>query len=87
MKSPYGALGMLLFAAALQRGPVTTASAVTFAVETVVPAVVGVMMLGDRPRAGFAPLAVIGFVTAIVGTVALARHPASSSDVGPDRAA
>jgi len=83
----YGVLGMLLFAAALQRGPVTTASALTFAVETVVPAVVGVVMLGDRPRAGFAALAVVGFVTAIVGTVALARHPAPISELEPDRAA
>jgi drug/metabolite transporter (DMT)-like permease len=82
----YGALGMLLFAAALQRGPVTTASAITFAVETVVPAVVGVVMLGDRPRPDFGVLAIIGFATAVVGTVALARHPASSSEIEPDRA-
>jgi len=45
------------------------------------------VMLGDRPRAGFAALAVVGFVTAIVGTVALARHPAPISEFEPDRAA
>jgi drug/metabolite transporter (DMT)-like permease len=69
----YGILAILLFGTALQRGSVTTASALTFAVETVVPAVIGVALLGDRPRAGLAPVASCGFVLTLVGAVLLAR--------------
>jgi len=72
-----GALGMLLFTTALQRGSVTTAVALTFAVETVVPAVIGLAFLGDRTRAGYAPIAVVGFVLTIAGTLALAAHDMS----------
>lgn len=70
----YGVLGMLLFSGALQRGSVTTATAITFAVETVVPALVGLTLLGDRARAGFAPVAVGGFVVTLLGCLALARR-------------
>lgn len=73
----HGALGMLLFTTALQRGSVTTAVALTFAVETVVPAVIGLAFLGDRTRAGYAPIAVLGFVLTIAGTLALAAHDMS----------
>ena len=70
----YGLLGMLLFSGALQRGSVTTATAITFAVETVVPALVGLALLGDRARAGFAPVAVAGFAVTLSGCLALARR-------------
>jgi drug/metabolite transporter (DMT)-like permease len=70
----YGVLGMLFFSGALQRGSVTTATAITFAVETTVPALVGLALLGDRARAGFAPVAVAGFAVALVGCLALARR-------------
>jgi drug/metabolite transporter (DMT)-like permease len=73
----HGALGMLLFTTALQRGSVTTAVALTFAVETVVPAVIGLAFLGDRTRAGYAPIAVVGFILTIAGTLALAAHDMS----------
>ena len=53
----YGLLASLLFATALQRGSVTTATALTFAVETVVPTAVGLALLGDRARPGFIPVA------------------------------
>jgi len=70
----YGVLGMLLFSGSLQRGSVTTATAITFAVETVVPAAIGLAVLGDRARPGFAPVAVTGFVLALAGCLALARR-------------
>lgn len=70
----YGVLGMLLFSGSLQRGSVTTATAITFAVETVVPAAIGLALLGDRARAGFVPVAVAGFVLALAGCLALARR-------------
>lgn len=68
----YGGLALLLFAVALQRGPVTTATAITFSVETVVPAAVGLLLLGDRARPGFAPVAGLGFVVTVGCAVALA---------------
>ncbi|MEO3780173.1 hypothetical protein ABGB16_25810 [Micromonospora sp. B11E3] len=69
-----GFVGLLLYAAALQRGTVTVASASSTVGQTVVPAVVGWLLLGDRVRPGFAPVAVLGFLLAVAGAVALARH-------------
>jgi drug/metabolite transporter (DMT)-like permease len=70
-----GALGMLLFTTALQRGSVTSATALTFAVETIVPAGIGLAFLGDSTRPGFALVAAVGFVLTIAGTLALATDP------------
>jgi drug/metabolite transporter (DMT)-like permease len=67
-----GLLGMLLFTTALQRGSVTSVTALTFAVETIVPAGVGLAFLGDMTRPGFALIAAVGFVLTITGTLALA---------------
>ncbi|GAA3221570.1 hypothetical protein GCM10020256_28420 [Streptomyces thermocoprophilus] len=41
--------------------------------ETVGPAAVGVLWLGDRTREGLAWLAVLGFVVAVAGALMLAR--------------
>jgi hypothetical protein len=62
------------YGAALQRGAVTTVAAVTFAVETVVPAAIGLLWLGDGVRRGAAPVAALGFVITLAGSIALARH-------------
>lgn len=70
----HGALGMLLFTTALQRGWVTSATALMFAVETVVPAGIGLGFLGDATRPGYGPVAAVGFVLTISGTLALATH-------------
>jgi len=70
----HGGLGMLLFTTALQRGSVTSATALTFAVETVVPAGLGLRFLGDSTRPGYALVAAVGFVLTIAGTLALATH-------------
>jgi drug/metabolite transporter (DMT)-like permease len=67
-----GLLGMLLFTTALQRGSVTSVTALTFSVETIVPAAIGLVFLGDATRPGFAPLAAVGFVLTIMGAMALA---------------
>lgn len=69
-----GLLGMLMFTTALQRGSVTSATAVTFAVETIVPAGIGLAFLGDTTRPGFAVVAAAGFLLTIAGTLALATH-------------
>src|SRR5690242_697668 len=69
-----GLVALTCYAAALQRGAVTVVAAVTLAVETVVPAVVGYLVLGDRARPGFLPVAVTGLVLMLVGGIGLARH-------------
>ncbi len=81
----YGACGMLMFASALQRGSVTSVSAVMFAVETLIPTVVGVAVLGDRTRPYLEPVAALGFVTAIGASLLLARHatPAVDAEATP----
>ena len=53
---------------------VAVVAAVTFAVETVVPAVVGYAVLGDRARQGFLPVAVAGLLLTLGAAIALARH-------------
>jgi drug/metabolite transporter (DMT)-like permease len=68
----YGGLGLLLFSIALQRGSVTVTNAVLFAVETVVPTVIGVALLDDRARPGLWPLMVVGTIAAVAGAVLLA---------------
>ncbi|MFF0268851.1 hypothetical protein [Kribbella sp. NPDC004536] len=68
-----GALAMLCYAAALQRGGVTTATAMLVIGETVLPTLVGLLLLGDRARHGYTVPALAGFVLAVAGALALAR--------------
>jgi hypothetical protein len=66
-------VAFLFFATGLQRGAVTVTTGAMVVGETLAPAAVGVLLLGDRTRPGFAPIAVAGFVIAVAGTLALAR--------------
>ncbi|MFE6623634.1 hypothetical protein [Streptomyces sp. NPDC057740] len=68
-----GGAAFLALTSALQRGSVTVATAAMVIGETVGPAVVGVVWLGDRTREGLAWLAVLGFVVSVAGALALAR--------------
>ncbi len=67
-----GALGLLAFATALQRGSVTRATAATVLCETLIPAVAGIIVLGDRPRAGLWAVAGAGFALTVAGATMLA---------------
>ena len=68
-----GIVSFMLYATALEAGSVTVATAAVVLAETVPPAVVGVMFLGDHTRPGLGGVAVLGFSLAIVSAVALAR--------------
>ncbi len=68
-----GIVSFLLYASALEGGSVTVATASVVLAETVPPAVVGVVFLGDTTRRGLTGLAVSGFVLAVASAVALAR--------------
>jgi drug/metabolite transporter (DMT)-like permease len=68
-----GAAGFLLFTSALQRGSVTTTVAAMVVGETIAPALVGVVWLGDTARPGWGWLVILGFVVSVAGTLVLAR--------------
>ncbi|MEV0792431.1 hypothetical protein [Kribbella sp. NPDC050459] len=68
-----GAMAMLGYAAALQSGGVTTATAMLVVGETFFPAIVGLLVLGDRPRPGYEAVAACGFVLAVAAALVLAR--------------
>ncbi|MFB7928978.1 DMT family transporter [Streptomyces sp. NPDC056039] len=68
-----GGAAFLLLTSALQRGSVTTATAGLVLGETVAPALIGVIWLGDRTREGLGWLAVLGFAVAVAGALALSR--------------
>ena len=75
----FGALGLLTLTNALQRGSVTVVTAAMFAVETVVPAAIGLTVLHDKARSGMLPVAIVGFILCVGGSVALAlRTPAEA---------
>lgn len=75
-----GAIAMLTYSTALQRGTVTQATGPLVVGETVAPAVVGVVLLGDQTRPGWEWAAVVGFTLAVAGAVGLARHGDVSAD-------
>ncbi|WP_142147264.1 DMT family transporter [Streptomyces sp. SLBN-31] len=68
-----GGAAFLLLTSALQRGSVTTTTAGMVIGETLWPATVGVVWLGDRTREGLTWLAVLGFTVAVAAALALAR--------------
>jgi drug/metabolite transporter (DMT)-like permease len=68
-----GALGLLLYTAALQRTGVVTATVMAILGETLLPAATGVLVLGDRPRPCTGVVAVIGFFLTVGGGLVLAR--------------
>ncbi|MEU2667462.1 hypothetical protein ABZ622_01110 [Streptomyces sp. NPDC007164] len=79
-----GGSAFLLLTSALQRGSVTTATAGMVLGETIGPALVGVVWLGDRTREGLEWVAVAGFVVAVAGALALARFGEAPADArGP----
>ena len=68
-----GLAGFLLLTSALQSGSVTTTVAAMVVGETVAPALVGAVWLGDRARPGLGWLVITGFVVAVSATLMLAR--------------
>lgn len=78
-----GALALLLYAAALRQWQVTSATAVVIALDTLVPATVGLLWLGDSAAPGRGWLAAAGFVAALGGAIALSRLSAELDHAGP----
>ena len=66
-------LGALTLATGLQRGSVTVTMGASVVTETLLPAIYGAVLLGERPRPGWLPVGVTGFAVTIVGALVLAR--------------
>jgi len=78
-----GIVSFMFYATALEGGSVTVATAAVVLAETLPPALIGVLFLGDRTRAGLEPAAIAGFLLAVASAVMLARfgeadHPGQS---------
>jgi drug/metabolite transporter (DMT)-like permease len=68
-----GIVSFMVYAAALDGGSVTTATAAVVLAETLPPALVGVLFLGDTTRRGLTAVAALGFAMGVACAVALAR--------------
>lgn len=75
-----GIVSFMLYATALEGGSVTTATAAVVLAETMPPAVVGVIFLGDRTRPGLTAVAALGFALAVLCAVLLARFGEADRD-------
>jgi len=75
-----GALGLLLGALALQRASVVSVTSAMVATETVLGAVLGMIICADRPAAGLAVPAAGGFALVLAGALVLARFGAPETD-------
>ena len=82
-----GIVSFMLYATALDGGSVTVATAAVVLAETVPPAVVGVLLLGDSTRHGLEEVAALGFVLAVFCAVALARFGEASENEAARQAA
>lgn len=85
----HGVLASIAYGLALSRGRTTTVAAVSFATETVLPAIIGLALLGDGVRHHLWIVATVGFVLTLGSCIALARRaePEPSPVVDPGRAA
>jgi drug/metabolite transporter (DMT)-like permease len=68
-----GIISFMFYATALESGSVTVATAAVVLAETIPPAVIGVIFLGDQTRPGLAVAAWGGFFIAVASAVMLAR--------------
>jgi drug/metabolite transporter (DMT)-like permease len=68
-----GLISFVFYTTALEGGSVTVATAAVVLAETLPPAIIGVIFLGDTTRHGLAPVAITGFAVAVASALALAR--------------
>jgi drug/metabolite transporter (DMT)-like permease len=78
-----GIVSFVFYATALEGGSVTVATSAVVLAETLPPAVVGVVFLGDTTRHGLAPVAVAGFALAVASAVMLARFGEAEQPSSP----
>lgn len=74
-----GAVGALAYLRALERGPVGAVAAVVSVLEVVVPGAVGVLVLADTVRAGWAVPVLLAVAAAVAACGVLALSPANEA--------
>lgn len=67
----FGALGFVLYSAAMKRASVTAATSPVVLLSTVIPAAVGLASFGDEVRPGWWPPAVFAFAVSVAAGVVL----------------
>jgi len=75
-----GIISFMFYATALEGGSVTVATAGVVLAETIPPAIIGVVFLGDQTRPGLAAVAWLGFFIAVASAVMLARFGEAHHD-------
>src|SRR5258708_11947358 len=78
-----GIVSFLLYATALEGGSVTTATAAVVLAETMPPALIGVLFLGDTTRHGLTAIAVLGFLLPAPSPAPLPRSGQSTTNPPP----
>jgi drug/metabolite transporter (DMT)-like permease len=81
-----GIISFVLYATALEGGSVTVATAAVVLAETLPPAIIGVIFLGDETRRGLSVMAWSGFALAVACAVALARFGEAEHGAAPQPA-
>lgn len=82
-----GAVGVLAYLRALERGSVGGSAAVLSVVEVVVPGAVGLVLLGDVIKPGWALPVAVALAAALAACAVLASSPASTTAEDPGREA
>jgi len=78
----FGVLTVVTYARSLERAEVGPATAVVAVVDVMVPAAIGLAVLGDTVRGGWAPAAAVATAFALVAAVVLAMSPATTAAQG-----
>ena len=81
----YGVLGLWLFTIGLQRASATVLNTVMTAIQTLVPAGLGIVFLGDSVRHGQWDIALSGMILALLGSVIIATVRQQPSKSKPKR--
>ena len=81
LAAAYLAVALFFFGRALRGGTVTEAMAIVVSSDTIAPALVGVLLLGDRTRPGWGSAAIFGLLATIAGVLWLIRLTAAADSV------
>jgi len=79
----FGLLTAVTFARALERAAVGPVVAILSVIDVIVPAAIGLAVLSDAVRSGWAIVAVVATVAAVGASVALAMSPATEAAQHP----
>jgi drug/metabolite transporter (DMT)-like permease len=71
----FGAVGLIAYSRALERGSLARVTAILLVTEVTVPGLAGIVLLGDSVRPGWWAVMTGGLVLAVAGVVVLAGSP------------